>query len=145
MWARSFGRSYTNLPLHTFRLHPQVNFVQKLSITCRLDYSYGLILNRWWLCSCLIIPSCCSLRVISENLRGPLPCFPSCPWNFESRDEILFKGGRMWRPRFLISIISANDRISQVKPVKPRSTWVITPKTSPMNPNEPLDQAYTHP
>jgi hypothetical protein len=29
--------------------------------------------------------------------------------------------------------------------VKPRSTWVITSKTSPMNPNEPLDQAYTHP
>jgi hypothetical protein len=29
--------------------------------------------------------------------------------------------------------------------VKPRSTWVITLKTSPMNPIEPLDQAYTHP
>jgi hypothetical protein len=29
--------------------------------------------------------------------------------------------------------------------VKPRSTWVITPKTSPMNPIIPLDQVYTHP
>jgi hypothetical protein len=29
--------------------------------------------------------------------------------------------------------------------VKPMSTWVITLKTSPMNPIEPLDQAYTHP
>jgi hypothetical protein len=29
--------------------------------------------------------------------------------------------------------------------VKPRSTWVITSKTSPMNPIEPLDQIYTHP
>jgi hypothetical protein len=29
--------------------------------------------------------------------------------------------------------------------VKPRSTWVITPKTSPMNPIRPLDQVYTHP
>jgi hypothetical protein len=29
--------------------------------------------------------------------------------------------------------------------VKPRSTWVITSNTSPMNPNEPLDQAYIHP
>jgi hypothetical protein len=29
--------------------------------------------------------------------------------------------------------------------VKPRSTWVITSKTSPMNPIEPLDQVYTHP
>jgi hypothetical protein len=28
--------------------------------------------------------------------------------------------------------------------VKPRSTWVITSKTSPMNPIEPLDQVYTH-
>jgi hypothetical protein len=29
--------------------------------------------------------------------------------------------------------------------VKPRSTWVITSKTSPVNPIEPLDQVYTHP
>jgi hypothetical protein len=29
--------------------------------------------------------------------------------------------------------------------VKPRSTWVITSKTSPMNPIEPLDQVYTLP
>jgi hypothetical protein len=29
--------------------------------------------------------------------------------------------------------------------VKPWSTWVITLKTSPMNPIEPLDQVYTHP
>jgi hypothetical protein len=29
--------------------------------------------------------------------------------------------------------------------VKPRSTWVITSKNSPMNPIEPLDQVYTHP
>jgi hypothetical protein len=29
--------------------------------------------------------------------------------------------------------------------VKPRSTWVITSKTSPMNPIEPLYQVYTHP
>jgi hypothetical protein len=29
--------------------------------------------------------------------------------------------------------------------VKPRSTWVITSKTSPVNPIEPLDQVSTHP
>jgi hypothetical protein len=29
--------------------------------------------------------------------------------------------------------------------VKPRSTWVITLKTSPMNPIEPLHQVYAHP
>jgi hypothetical protein len=34
---------------------------------------------------------------------------------------------------------------NQPTKVKPRSTWVITSKTSPMNPNEPLDQVYTHP
>jgi hypothetical protein len=28
--------------------------------------------------------------------------------------------------------------------VKPKSTWVITSKTSLMNPIEPLDQVYTH-
>jgi hypothetical protein len=28
--------------------------------------------------------------------------------------------------------------------VKPRSTWVITWKTSPMNLIEPLNQVYTH-
>jgi hypothetical protein len=28
--------------------------------------------------------------------------------------------------------------------VKPRSTWVITSKTSPTNPNDPLDQVNTH-
>jgi hypothetical protein len=29
--------------------------------------------------------------------------------------------------------------------VKPRSTWVITSKTSLTNPIEPMDQVYTHP
>jgi hypothetical protein len=29
--------------------------------------------------------------------------------------------------------------------VKPRSTWLITSKTSTTNPIEPLDQVYTHP
>jgi hypothetical protein len=29
--------------------------------------------------------------------------------------------------------------------VKPRSTWVITSKNSPINPIEPLDRVYTHP
>jgi hypothetical protein len=29
--------------------------------------------------------------------------------------------------------------------VKPRYTWVITSKTSPMNPIRPLDQVYAHP
>jgi hypothetical protein len=28
--------------------------------------------------------------------------------------------------------------------VKPRSTWVLTSKTSPTNPNDPLDQVNTH-
>jgi hypothetical protein len=32
----------------------------------------------------------------------------------------------------------------QLTLVKPKSTWVITSKTSPINPIEPLDQVYTH-
>jgi hypothetical protein len=38
----------------------------------------------------------------------------SCTWIFESRDEILIKGGRLWRPRFSISLISSNDRVKTV-------------------------------
>jgi hypothetical protein len=59
-----------------------------------------------------------------------LPCHP---WHVgrdrsnlivESRDEILFKGGRLWRPRFLISAINANDRINWVKPADVGQTMV---------------------
>jgi hypothetical protein len=41
---------------------------------------------------------------------------PYSSFTFESQDEIMFKGGRLWRPRFLISVINANDQISWVKP-----------------------------
>jgi hypothetical protein len=47
--------------------------------------------------------------------------FPTSSCKFESRDEILLKGGRLWRPRFLIAVINANDRISRVKPTENRS------------------------
>jgi hypothetical protein len=60
--------------------------------------------------------------------------FLSFPCNFESRDEILLKGGRLWRPRFLITI-NANDRISRVKPVKPRSN-LGQPGSSPQKPRQ---------
>jgi hypothetical protein len=36
-------------------------------------------------------------------------------FTFKSRDEILLNGGRLWRPRFLISVIGANNRIKRVK------------------------------
>jgi hypothetical protein len=49
------------------------------------------------------------------NTSIPESLFTS-PCNFESRDEILLKGGRLWRPRFLITVINANDQISRVKP-----------------------------
>jgi uncharacterized protein YqjF (DUF2071 family) len=42
--------------------------------------------------------------------------FPISSSNSESRDEILLKGGRLWRPRFLFNIINTNDQISRVKP-----------------------------
>jgi hypothetical protein len=41
--------------------------------------------------------------------------------------------------------MTESAKTNRSTPVKPRSTWVITSKTSPMNPNEPLDQVYTHP
>jgi hypothetical protein len=45
--------------------------------------------------------------------------------------------GYLWRPRFLITVINANDRISRVKPVKPRSN-LGQPGSSPENlVNEP--------
>jgi hypothetical protein len=56
--------------------------------------------------------------------------------------------GTVWRPCFLITVINASDRISRVKPVKHWSNLgqpgSSPRKTSPMNPNEPLDQVYTH-
>jgi hypothetical protein len=85
-----------------------------------------------------------SLR-LSRRLRGfvtPTPIPPTGALNALTRRKC---PGQLSRPRFLIAVINANDRISRVKPVKPRSTWVITLKTSPMNPNEPLDQVCTHP
>jgi hypothetical protein len=55
------------------------------------------------------------------SLREPPPHFVC---TFESRDEIILKGGRLWRPRFIISVINANDRISWVKPADIRQTMV---------------------
>jgi hypothetical protein len=49
---------------------------------------------------------------------------PTSYFTFESRDEILFKGGRLWRPRFLISVTNANDQISWVKPADIGQTMV---------------------
>jgi hypothetical protein len=42
----------------------------------------------------------------------------------ESRDEILFKGGRLWRPRFSAALTALTLD-------KRRSTWAITSKTRP--------------
>jgi hypothetical protein len=53
----------------------------------------------------------------------------------ESRDEIPFKGGRLWRPRFLIN---PNSRSKQLTVVKLRSTWALTSKNSLTYPSEPF-------
>jgi hypothetical protein len=42
----------------------------------------------------------------------------------ESQDKILLKGGRLWRPRFLITVITTNDQISWVKPANTGPTEV---------------------
>jgi hypothetical protein len=60
---------------------------------------------------------------------------PSFCYQIESRDEIPFKGGRLWRPRFLINL---NSRSKQLTVVKSRSTWALTSKNSLTYPNEPL-------
>jgi hypothetical protein len=66
------------------------------------------------------------------SLWGPPPLL-SC--NFESRDEILLKGGRPWRPRFLFNVINANGRISRVKPVDIFQT-LGQPGSSPLKPHQ---------
>jgi hypothetical protein len=45
----------------------------------------------------------------------------------------------------LLMLMIESAESNRLTEVKPRSTWVITSKTSPMNPIEPLDQVYTHP
>jgi hypothetical protein len=61
--------------------------------------------------------------------------FPTSSCNFESRVEILLKGGRLWCPRFLINVINANDRISWVKLTEHWSNlgW---PGSSPRKPRQ---------
>jgi hypothetical protein len=59
------------------------------------------------------------VRLDQLNFMGNISIWEHLPissWIFKSRDEILLKGGRLWCPRFLISIINANDRISWVQP-----------------------------
>jgi hypothetical protein len=67
--------------------------------------------------------------------------FPSCFSWIESRDEIPFKRGRLWRPRL---IINPNRRPTLLTMVKSRSTWVLTSKNSPTNSNDTFDQVDTH-
>jgi hypothetical protein len=61
--------------------------------------------------------------------------YPSFRYLIESRDDIPFKGGRLWRPRFLIN---PNSRSKQLTVVKSRSTWALTSKNSQTYPSEPF-------
>jgi hypothetical protein len=61
--------------------------------------------------------------------------YPSFRYLIESRDEIPCKGGRLWRPRFLIN---PNSRSMQLTVVKPWSTWALTSKNSLTYPSEPF-------
>jgi hypothetical protein len=75
----------------------------------------------------------------NNSIREPLP---TLSFTFESRNEILFKGDRLWRPRFLISVIDANDRSNRVKPVDIGQTLVNLGhhlETSPTITNDLLD------
>jgi hypothetical protein len=49
-------------------------------------------------------------------------------------------------PGFLLALLllmTESAKSNRLTSVKPRSTWVITSKTSPTNPIEPLDQVNT--
>jgi hypothetical protein len=61
--------------------------------------------------------------------------YPSFRYQIESRDEIPFKEGRLWRPRFLIN---PNSRLKQLIVIKSRSTWALTSKNSLTYPSEPF-------
>jgi hypothetical protein len=56
-------------------------------------------------------------------------------FTFKSQDEILFKGGRLWRPRFLISIINANDP-NQLSPTCWHWSYLGQPGSSPRKPQQ---------
>jgi hypothetical protein len=136
MWARSFGRSYTNLSLHTFLLHPQVNFVQKLSITCRPW------LLRWANLEPMVImllPNNLIVLLPRSNFKKSQRTTSLIPYlvlgisNLGTR--FFLRGGRLWRPRFLITVIIANDRISRVKPAEHRSN-LGQPGSSPQKPRQ---------
>jgi hypothetical protein len=60
---------------------------------------------------------------------------PTSSFTFKSWDEILFQGGRLWCPMFLISLISANDRTSRVKPCRHGSNHG-QPGSSPRKPSQ---------
>jgi hypothetical protein len=54
----------------------------------------------------------------------------------ESRDEILFKGGRLWRPRFSARLINPNEQVNRVDFGQTTVNLGHHPKTSPTIPND---------
>jgi hypothetical protein len=79
---------------------------------------------------------CCFTTVIYNVMTIALSSCCMYIWNTQ-----------LWHPKFFISVIalmaeSAESNRSTL--VKPRSTWVITSKTEPTTPIDPLDQVNTH-
>jgi hypothetical protein len=74
------------------------------------------------------------IQIFYGNLRSNSLKLEKCFLNYRPY-------GGMWRPRFLIN---HNRRSTLLIVVKSRSTWVLTSKNSPTNPNGTLDQVDTH-
>jgi hypothetical protein len=100
-------------------------------------YTWIHILKFWnvvkWHGSVLIWPLICTM--ISSRYTVHNLCFMISP-HLKCRLGVVFCDA----PGFWISIFTAKDRLTLVKP---RSTWAITLKTKPTTPIDPLDQDNT--
>jgi hypothetical protein len=68
----------------------------------------------------------------------PLPCHLAVEILWHNCSDAIHRrciGSSVWRPKFLITVINTNDRISRVKPVKHRSN-LGQPRSSPRKPRQ---------
>jgi hypothetical protein len=75
---------------------------------------------------------------------NPVHCVPK-KWGLtmvkNEKNELIPQRTMTVHPRFLFN---HNSRSTLLTTVKPRSTWVLTSKTLPTNPNDPIGQVNTH-
>jgi hypothetical protein len=78
------------------------------------------------------------VRFCKEEAPQPRPRPTSSALSAAPTKRVRFRGDS---PAFLFN---HNGRSTLLTVVKPRSTWVLTSKTSPTNPNDPIDQVNAH-